>query len=87
MTQPTNKHDAYWRNNDYVIPIFKGAHIVTVLGEISSRKDGRFNWFRKRSRLHVTWTGYKQGIASSDVDAKRKVEDGWMIEKQILPKK
>jgi hypothetical protein len=81
---PTNKDDAYWRANEYIIPIAKDLTITTVLGIISKRKDGRFNWSRKHSLFHVNWIAEnKQGVASSIELAKQKVEDGWLTQKPI----
>lgn len=47
------------------------------LGSIKQRADGRWNWWRWKSRYHEWSVGRGQGVALTEEEAKAKVLEGW----------
>jgi hypothetical protein len=53
-----------------------GWPIVERLGAVKPRGDGRWSWWRWRSKFHKGWeTG--QGVVATEELAKAKVLEGW----------
>lgn len=54
--------------------------IHETLGKIKSRKDGRFNWFRKKSSFFKEWNGEGQGVVETLKEAVEIIFKGWTVE-------
>lgn len=63
----------------YRVPILPDNTIVEHLGEVKERTDGRWNWWRKRSKYHKNWNGEGQGVAANQGAAEMRVLEGWDV--------
>lgn len=59
----------------YRVPIAHEFNIYEHLGAIQRRRDGRWNWWRWKSKFHKWQTG--QGVAASEVGAQLMLLEGW----------
>ena len=65
----------------YNIPCMPEYDMYESLGAIKERNDGRWNWWRSKSRYHKSWNenfgGADQGVAANQGAAEMRVLEGW----------
>jgi len=61
-----------------IIPSCKTIH--ETLGIIKSRKDGRWNWFRKKTDIFKDWDSEGQGVVKTLREAIEEMYQGWSLE-------
>jgi len=60
----------------YRVPCISDTRIVEQLGAVKKRSDGRWNWWRFKSKFHKSWSS-DQGVANNQGAAEMRVLDGW----------
>jgi hypothetical protein len=64
----------------YRVPVTPKTRMVEHLGAVKERADGRWDWWRFRSKWHKNWQGEGQGVALSLGAAEMRVlEGGWEV--------
>lgn len=70
--------NGYWQERkdrtDYRVPILDATKLVEILGAVKLRSDGRWNWWRWKSRFHKWSTG--QGVEENKEAAMKCVLEG-----------
>ena len=60
----------------YWLPCYPTSFMVEHLGAIKERGDGRWDWWRWKSKFHTLWMT-DQGVALSQGAAELRVLEGW----------
>jgi hypothetical protein len=63
----------------YRVRLEAEGSIIEHLGAVKPRGDGRWSWWRWRSKFHPTWErgNHNQGVVATEELAKAKVLEGW----------
>ena len=68
--------DKFGKAQAYRVRLEESDTIVEHLGMVKLRADGRWGWWRAKSKYHEGWT-MGQGVALTEEEAKAKVLEGW----------
>ena len=65
----------------YQVPCMPEYDMYEGLGAVKEKTDGRWNWWRNKSRYHKSWNenfgGVDQGVAASQGAAEMRVLVSW----------